>query len=177
MPLSHHLNSSSNGQSPRVTMPSLNIMNMSISSSTVIQTNNKVASPSTPNKGRSQSNSSQQALAKQPKLVSTESSSVITTPNKVSVTTAVSLSASHHPTTSHSGKANPIAQQQQQQLHSGNGETDSGRASMASNVDQDQCSPLFQQRAFILNKCETIIFLFLIYNFSIRFFSIHGLTN
>ena len=32
-------------------------------------------------------------------------------------------------------------------------EADSGRASMASNVDQDQCSPTFQQRAFILNRC------------------------
>jgi hypothetical protein len=35
-------------------------------------------------------------------------------------------------------------------------EADSGRASMASNVDQDQCSPLFQQRAFILNKCKIL---------------------
>jgi hypothetical protein len=33
-----------------------------------------------------------------------------------------------------------------------NSEADSGRASMASNVDQDQCSPTFQQRAFLLNK-------------------------
>lgn len=32
-------------------------------------------------------------------------------------------------------------------------EADSGRASMASNVDQDQCSPTFQQRAFVLNRC------------------------
>lgn len=31
-------------------------------------------------------------------------------------------------------------------------EADSGRASMASNVDQDQCSPTFQQRTFILNR-------------------------
>lgn len=33
-------------------------------------------------------------------------------------------------------------------------EADSGRASMASNVDQDQCSPTFQQRAFVLNRCR-----------------------
>ena len=33
-------------------------------------------------------------------------------------------------------------------------EADSGRASMASNIDQDQCSPTFQQRAFILNRCK-----------------------
>ncbi|CAF0795635.1 unnamed protein product [Brachionus calyciflorus] len=31
-------------------------------------------------------------------------------------------------------------------------DADSGRASMASNVDQDQCSPTFQQRSFMLNK-------------------------
>lgn len=31
-------------------------------------------------------------------------------------------------------------------------DADSGRASMASNVDQDQCSPTFQQRAFMINK-------------------------
>jgi hypothetical protein len=53
-------------------------------------------------------------------------------------------------------KSNTIAAIQQQ-ANGGpavNGETDSGRASMASNVEQDQCSPMFQQRAFILNKCE-----------------------
>lgn len=31
-------------------------------------------------------------------------------------------------------------------------DTDSGQASMASNVYQDQCSPTFQQKAFLLNK-------------------------
>jgi hypothetical protein len=35
-----------------------------------------------------------------------------------------------------------------------NSEADSGRASMASNNDQDQCSPTFQQKAFILNRCK-----------------------
>lgn len=31
-------------------------------------------------------------------------------------------------------------------------EADSGRASMASNIDQEQCSPTFQQRAFTINR-------------------------
>ena len=35
-----------------------------------------------------------------------------------------------------------------------NSEADSGRASMASNVDQDQYSPTFNQRAFVLNRCK-----------------------
>lgn len=34
------------------------------------------------------------------------------------------------------------------------GDADSGRASMASNVDQDQCSPIFQQRSFMITKCK-----------------------
>ena len=38
-----------------------------------------------------------------------------------------------------------------------NAEADSGRASMASNVDQDQCSPTFPQRAFILNRCKNFL--------------------
>lgn len=33
-------------------------------------------------------------------------------------------------------------------------EADSGRASMASNIDQDQCSPTFQPRAFTINRCK-----------------------
>lgn len=37
-------------------------------------------------------------------------------------------------------------------------EADSGRASMASNVDQEQCSPTFQQRAFVLNRCKCTLF-------------------
>ena len=35
-------------------------------------------------------------------------------------------------------------------------EADSGRASMASNVDQDQCSPILVSRDFTLNKCKSI---------------------
>lgn len=38
-------------------------------------------------------------------------------------------------------------------------EADSGRASMASNVDQDQCSPTFQQRPFVLNRCKLYFYI------------------
>lgn len=42
------------------------------------------------------------------------------------------------------------------------GDADSGRASMASNVDQDQCSPIFQQRSFMITKCTFIEFVLLL---------------
>jgi len=51
-----------------------------------------------------------------------------------------------HPTTNQNTLKTNIAALQQQI------DTDSGRASMASNVDQDQCSPTFQQKAYLLNK-------------------------
>jgi len=38
----------------------------------------------------------------------------------------------------------------------GEPQADSGRASMASNIDQDQCSPTFQQRTFTFNRCKSI---------------------
>jgi len=59
-----------------------------------------------------------------------------------------STHSTSHPTTNatqHTAKTNITALQQQT-------DTDSGRASMASNVDQDQCSPTFQQKAYLLNK-------------------------
>ena len=59
-----------------------------------------------------------------------------------------------------------------------NSEADSGRASMASNNEQDQCSPTFQQKAFILNRCKLKnmnCFIWLIITYV--FFLIQDLTN
>lgn len=44
-----------------------------------------------------------------------------------------------------------------------NSEADSGRASMASNIDQEQCSPTFQQRSFTINRCKLIFILTFLY--------------
>lgn len=84
--------------------------------------------------------------------LSSESSSVSTIKLNDSYPTAV-IPSSNYSLNTHLSTANGAARVKANGHQSNNCEADSGRASMASNVDQDQCSPTFQHRAFILNRC------------------------
>jgi hypothetical protein len=177
MPLSHHLNTSISGRSPRAPSGNGNVMNTSTSSSSVIinNSNSKISTPpSAPLSPKNRSMSSSQSLATGNS--SSNTATPITIAETVSMATSVKLNGKYTPDIATGGvtsvgvvnhttsmgnqnssmvvKSNTIAGIQQQVPTINGAEADSGRASMASNVDQDQCSPMFHQRAFILNKCK-----------------------
>jgi hypothetical protein len=163
VPLSAHLSNNSHSRA---------ILNNSVHSNSSLQalaaanqSPTTPLSPTKPAKIRSTSNS-HAATAK----LSNESSSVSTIKLNDSFSSAAMIPSSNYSlnSNSNSNSSNINSYVKIKANGSGGGgaisvaaivvnnasEADSGRASMASNVDQDQCSPTFQQRAFILNKYD-----------------------
>lgn len=163
---SHHINSnvsknsssSSTSSSPRAAFSMST--NPSVGNNSQTSNNKSVMSPTNANgmANKNRSMSSTQPLAKLYSLNNTDSTIASTARNGKYSNTGVVVGIGSSGSATQLGvsnnavvKSTTLASISQGQ----NGESDSGRASMASNVDQEQNnSPLLQQRALILNKCK-----------------------